>query len=173
LFIALLARLISGGRQDGLYIAARNIKYKIFYRNHSYNNGSATSEIFLYKKRQNEFEFNNYNQLIFKFDQIETNRPEITPNTMIAFVFGQSNSANHGGEKYFLENNNVLNYFNKKFYLASDPLFGATGISDNVWVNLGNKIIENKIADKVILIPARIGALQLSYGLKMVTLMTC
>lgn len=156
LLATLLVGLRSGARQDLLYIIARNFKNKIFNNIPLKSYGDVTKEILFYEKRQKEFVFNNYNQLILKYGQIEVDRPVITPRTIIAFVFGQSNSANHGGEKFFSNSPNVINYYDKKFYLASDPLLGATGISGNVWTNLGNKIIENNIADKVILIAAGI-----------------
>ena len=153
LLTTLLIGLKSGGRQDSLYVAVRSLKNKIFPQNFIII-GDVRDEIFLYEERKKEFSFNNYNQLLYKHDQIQVSRPEITSGTMIAFVFGQSNSANHGGEKYFSKNDKVLNYYDGNFYLASDPLLGATGIGGNVWVNLANKIIDNKIADKVILIAA-------------------
>jgi len=101
---------------------------------------------------------NNYGQLIWYYDKIQVNRPEITNKTLIIFTFGQSNSANHGGEKYYQTNKNITNYFDGKFFLASDPLLGSTGISGSVWTNFGDKLIKNSLAESVILITAGVGS---------------
>lgn len=105
-----------------------------------------------------QLRFNEFGQLAYFHDKIEVPPPDITERTVIAFVFGQSNSANHGGEKYFSKTNQVYNYWNGKFYKAADPLLGATGSLGNVWTNVGNKLIEEGLADKVVLIAAGVGA---------------
>jgi hypothetical protein len=70
---------------------------------------------------------------------------------MVAIVFGQSNSANHG-ESRKRAREGVYNFYKGKLYRADDPLLGATGDRGSVWTRLGDKIIEEKIYDDVIFI---------------------
>lgn len=101
--------------------------------------------------------FNHYTQLAQYAGKVQVPRPDITSKTMVLFVFGQSNAANYGGEKFVAASDHVYNFWEGSFYRAEDPLLGAAGFSGSVWVDLSNKIIERKMADAVILIPAGIG----------------
>ena len=101
--------------------------------------------------------FNEFNQLIKDTSKILTDAPIVTDKTIIAFVFGQSNSANSEGERYKADTKNVYNYFDNHYYIASDPLLGATGNAGSVWTITANKLIKKNIADKVILIAAGVG----------------
>ena len=70
---------------------------------------------------------------------------------MVAIVFGQSNSANHG-ESRKRAKEGVYNFYKGKLYRADDPLLGATGDRGSVWTRLGDKILEEKLYDNVIFI---------------------
>jgi len=104
------------------------------------------------------FELNEFDQLVYYPNKTEVPRPKISNRTVIAFLFGQSNSANHGGEKYQAANANVTNYWNGKFFVAADPLLGATGWSGSVWTITANKMLSKDIADQIILVPAGVGS---------------
>ncbi len=106
-----------------------------------------------------QFNLNEFAQLTWYHGKIEVSNPNLTDKTLVAFVFWQSNYANHGGERYISKDEHVLNYFDRKFYIATAPLLGATGLSGNVWTNLGNKIVQEKLFDNVILIPAEVGGI--------------
>ena len=103
-------------------------------------------------------EYNAYNQLVADPGKREIAPAPITPRTMVAFVFGQSNSANHGDEKFRAPSPAVTNFWNGKYFAAEDPLLGATGEGGGPWVLLANKVIEAKTFDSVILIAAGIAA---------------
>jgi hypothetical protein len=110
---------------------------------------------------QNTNEFgqitNEFSQLIKDPTKSPTNAPIVTDKTIVAFVFGQSNSANGEGERFQANGETVFNYFDNHYYIASDPLLGATGTAGSMWTITANKLIEKKIADKVILIAAGVG----------------
>jgi len=141
---SLVVGLRSGVNQDRLFLLIRDIKRLVIPPSS--------------KTLEDQWRLNEFGQLTWYHDKTEVSNPILAENTLVAFVFGQSNSANHGGERYISKDKNVLNYFDGKFYIAADPLLGATGFSGNVWTNVGNKIVENKIADNVVLIPAGVGA---------------
>lgn len=84
-------------------------------------------------------------------------KPEVSKRTMVAFVFGQSNAANHGGQKFSADSAHVYNFWNGQYYLAQDPLLGASGNSGSVWTLTANKLLAQQQYDQVILIPAAIG----------------
>ena len=103
-------------------------------------------------------EYNAYTQLVAYPDRREIARPPITPRTMVAFAFGQSNSANHGDEKFRAPSPAVANFWNGKYFAAEDPLLGASGDGGSPWTLMANKLIEARAFDDVILIAAGVGA---------------
>jgi hypothetical protein len=137
---SLLVGMRSGLRQDALFDAVMDVWSRI-------SPGDATKPV----------QFNRYGQLIAYPDKIELPRPEITARTMVAFVFGQSNSANSGGERHEAAGDHVLNYWAGKYYRAVDPLLGASGQTGSVWVTTANRLIAGQKADKVIYLAAGIG----------------
>lgn len=80
--------------------------------------------------------------------------------TMVALVFGQSNSANHGETRY-APRGNVYNFFDGKCYRAEDPLLGATGDRGSVWSRLGDKLIDAGLYDNVISISIGVGGTEI------------
>jgi hypothetical protein len=103
-------------------------------------------------------QYNTYTQLVAYPGKWEIARPTITPRTMVAFVFGQSNSANHGSEKFRATSTAVANFWDGKYFAAEDPLLGASGDGGGPWTLMANKLIEAKTFDGVILIAAGIAA---------------
>lgn len=79
------------------------------------------------------------------------------PHVMVALVFGQSNAGNWG-ESSKTAGPNVFFYFRGEFGRAKDPLRGANGNGGSVWTRLGDKIIAAKLYDRVVFVPAAIGA---------------
>jgi len=76
--------------------------------------------------------------------------------TMVALVFGQSNSGNHG-ETLYAPKRAVLNFFEGRCYRAVDPLLGATGDGGSVWSRLGDLLIDAGLYERVIFIPIGVG----------------
>ena len=103
-------------------------------------------------------EYNAYTQLVAYPGRREIARPPITPRTMVAFVFGQSNSANHGDEKFRAHSPAVANFWRGKYFAAEDPLLGASGGGGSPWVLFADKVITAGAFDGVILIAAGVGA---------------
>lgn len=102
--------------------------------------------------------FNAFEQLVAYPDKREVPRPAITARTMVAFVFGQSNSANHGGEKFAAASDAVLNYWDGRYFIAADPLLGASGLQGGPWTLMANELVAAKTFDTVILEAAGISA---------------
>jgi lysophospholipase L1-like esterase len=82
---------------------------------------------------------------------------------MVLLISGQSNSANHGGQRYASQyGDKVLNYFDGKCYVAKSPLLGATGLEGDSWTFLGNLLIQQGVADQVIIAPTGIAGSAIS-----------
>lgn len=99
-------------------------------------------------------ESNLENKLVRKevsFDDINQGR------LMVILTFGQSQAANNG-ESQYSSKENVYNYYDGKFYIAEDPLLGATGKRGSVWTRLGDKIIEQGLCEHVLFVPVAFGA---------------
>jgi hypothetical protein len=78
------------------------------------------------------------------------------PRTMVALVYGQSNSANSGQAKYNPKRD-VYVYYEGKCYTANDPLPGPNGNGGTVWGRLGDKLIDAGLFDKVLLVAVGVG----------------
>jgi hypothetical protein len=102
--------------------------------------------------------YNAYGQLIAYPGKQEVQRPAITPRTMVAFVFGQSNSANHGDAKFRATSTAEVNFWDGRYFAADDPLLGASGDGGGPWTAMANRLIAARTFDGVILIAAGISA---------------
>jgi hypothetical protein len=96
--------------------------------------------------------------------RVEFNQPERTEESfdklkgkkvMVALVFGQANSANHGEPKQsqMTAPQNVFCLNNGKLTKCVDPLPGASGADGSVWTRLGGRIIDEGLYDAVVFIP--------------------
>lgn len=77
---------------------------------------------------------------------------------MVLFVFGQSNSANHGRGQY-QSKFEVLNFnpTNGKCYKATDPLLGASGSGASPWPRIADRLIEETAVERVLVVSIGIG----------------
>jgi hypothetical protein len=105
---------------------------------------------------QGAVQINEFGQLAGYPGKMEVERPELGSKAIVAFVFGQSNAGNHGGQRYAAGSPNIYNFWNGKYYVAADPLLGSTGFAGSVWVLMANKLIKEGVADQVVLVPAGI-----------------
>lgn len=83
------------------------------------------------------------------------------PRVMVALVFGQSNAGNWG-ESQRVAGPRVFNFFRGRYERARDPLPGANGNGGSVWTRLGDKLIATKLYDRVVFVPASIGATEIA-----------
>ena len=97
--------------------------------------------------------FNEFDQLV-RYPKNEVACPKQTDKTMVAVVFGQSNAANSGGQRY-AGKPNVVNFFQGRCFEASDPLLGNDGIQGTVWTPMANLLSEHY--DAVVLVPMAVG----------------
>lgn len=78
------------------------------------------------------------------------------PRTMVALVYGQSNSANAGWGRY-TPRRDVYVIYDGKCYQGMDPLPGTNGTGGTVWSRLGDKLIDGGLYDKVLFIAVGVG----------------
>lgn len=77
----------------------------------------------------------------------------------VLLVLGQSNAGNHASHKsYSVIGDKVVNYFGGRCYLASSPLLGSTETGGEGWTMLGEMLVASGRYERVVLIPAAIGA---------------
>jgi len=84
---------------------------------------------------------------------------------MVALVFGQSNSGNHG-ETIYKPQKQVYNLFRDRCYVAEDPLLGPTGDRGSVWSRLGDMLIKERMYDAVVFIPIGVGTTTIDQWVK-------
>ncbi len=85
-------------------------------------------------------------------------RPAVTPRTMVAFVFGQSNSANHGNTQIPGDIGCRGQFLGREVLRAEDPLLGASGERGSPWIPAAERLIAAGTIDRAILIAAGVGS---------------
>ena len=82
----------------------------------------------------------------------------------VLFVFGQSNSANAGRDRY-VAGNEVVNFnpHDGRCYQAEDPLLGPDGSGGSVWGRLGDDLVNEGLYRRVLIVPIGIGGTQLAW----------
>jgi hypothetical protein len=89
--------------------------------------------------------------------------PQQTDRTAVLLLIGQSNAANHAGQRYRSEHGEaIVNFFDKQCYVAASPLLGSDGTSGEYWTELGNLLLDRGSFDRVILAPAAISGSEVS-----------
>lgn len=80
--------------------------------------------------------------------------PKQTDRTAVLLVLGQSNASNHAGQRYRSEHGaQVVNFFNKRCFIAASPLLGSTDTRGEYWTLLGNLLIASGKFDNVVIAP--------------------
>lgn len=103
------------------------------------------------------------NRLIRYPNKIEVPCPAQNSSTRVILIGGQSNSANHGGQRFISKYGaQVLNYYDGKCYIAQSPLLGSTGLEGESWTLLGNLMIETGRAQTVILAPTGVAGSEIN-----------
>lgn len=83
--------------------------------------------------------------------------PAQTDRTAVLLVLGQSNAANHGGQRYrSQQGDRVVNFFDGRCFRAASPLLGATGTTGEYWTEVANLLIESGRFDQVVIAPLAI-----------------
>ncbi|RZI85061.1 MAG: hypothetical protein EOP38_06520 [Rubrivivax sp.] len=100
---------------------------------------------------------NEFGQLVHDQGKRPVARPDITDRTMVAFAFGQSNAANHGGERHASASGRVYNHFAGQYFMAADPLLGGSGYFGSVWTLLADQLIDAGLHDRIVLLTAGVG----------------
>jgi hypothetical protein len=80
--------------------------------------------------------------------------PQQTDRTAVLLVLGQSNAANHGGQRFRSQyGDRVVNAFGGRCFTAASPLLGSTDTKGEYWTQLGNALIAAGRFDNVIIAP--------------------
>jgi hypothetical protein len=86
--------------------------------------------------------------------KIATTCPKQSERTAVLLVIGQSNAANHGGQRYRSEHGaHVVNFFDGQCFVAASPLLGSTDARGEYWTQLGNLLITSGKFDDVVIVP--------------------
>ncbi len=95
--------------------------------------------------------------------KVETVCPVPTDRTALILALGQSNAANHAAEREVTRHpDKVLNVYNGKCYFAASPLLGATGEGGEFLTLLGDRLIDDDLYDRVLIVDAAVGGTQIA-----------
>jgi len=92
-------------------------------------------------------------------DRIVPSSVALQRGVLVILTFGQSNAANMG-EGHYTPKGPVyaFNVFDMQYYVAADPIPGASGDGGAVWGRLGDKLVNANFARSVIFVPIAMGA---------------
>lgn len=104
------------------------------------------------------FAFDVFGRLVGDRQKLAVPCPAQSARTAVLLLAGQSNAANHGGQRMTSEHGRaVVNFFEGTCYTAASPLLGASGIGGEVWTPLANMLVASGVFDRVVLAPVAIG----------------
>lgn len=107
--------------------------------------------------------FDTFDRLIFSREKQPVACPKQEKGTWVFLILGQSNAANHAGQKYqSLFGRKILNFSNGQCFEATSPLLGSTGQWGEPWTLLANKLVQGGFAENIILWPVAIGDTRIS-----------
>jgi hypothetical protein len=101
---------------------------------------------------------NEFQQLTAYYGKHVVPRPGITSRTMVAFVFGQSNSANQNLQRFHASSDKVVNFWNGQYFRADDPLLGATGENGGFATLMADNLVTSGTFDGAIILAAGVGS---------------
>jgi hypothetical protein len=107
--------------------------------------------------------YDEFDRLIAYPDKKAVPCPMQTADTAVLLVIGQSNSANHATKSFTTHfPDKVVNYFNRKCYVAASPLLGASGEGGEFITPLADKLVQDGIYQSVVIIASSIGGSPIS-----------
>lgn len=83
------------------------------------------------------------------------------PGTLVVLAFGQSNAANYGAGRY-QPREAVYSFYRGRCYRATDPMPGAEGGGGSVWSRLGDLIVQQGLARKVVFATIGVGGSEIA-----------
>jgi hypothetical protein len=89
--------------------------------------------------------------------------PRQTDRTAVLLLLGQSNAANHGGQRFRSEHGaKVVNFFGGQCFISASPLLGSHGPAGEYWTQLGNLLVDSGAFDQVLLAPVTVSGAEIS-----------
>ncbi len=79
---------------------------------------------------------------------------------LVALIAGQSNAANSGDSRH-VSRQNVYNFYHGRCYRARDPLVGAQGTGGSIWSRLGDRLVEGRRYERVLVVPVAVSGTQI------------
>ncbi len=109
------------------------------------------------------FGFDRLNRLVFDAQKQEAVCPPQDERTAVVLTMGQSNAANHAGQRFRSEHNaHIVNFFAGKCYVAESPLLGATRIHGEYWTAMANGLVASNAYSDVVLAPVAVAGAEIA-----------
>lgn len=89
--------------------------------------------------------------------------PRQTDRTAVILAMGQSNAANHAGQRFASRHGErIVNFFNGECFVAGSPLLGATGMHGEYWTESANALLDSGAYDSVVLRVVAVAGVEIS-----------
>jgi hypothetical protein len=103
---------------------------------------------------ESRYVFDGKGRLIADETKATTACPKQSDQTAVLLVLGQSNAANHGGQRYrSAYGARIVNFYGGQCFIAASPLLGSTDTRGEYWTQLGNLLIAAGKFDDVVIAP--------------------
>lgn len=97
------------------------------------------------------YTFDRFGRLVSFTGKTQVPCPKQGPRTEVLLALGQSNAANHAGQRYRTAHGaRVVNFFDGRCYLAASPLLGSSGSMGETWTLLANRMVDAGASEVVI-----------------------
>lgn len=89
--------------------------------------------------------------------------PSQTDKSAVLLILGQSNAANHQGQRYrSAYGSQIVNFIDGRCYISASPLLGATGEMGEYWTQLGNLLVSSGHFSQVVLAPVTVSGAEVA-----------
>lgn len=94
------------------------------------------------------------NRLVSDDQRVPVACPPQTEKSAVLLILGQSNAANHHGQRFrSAYGSQIVNFIDGRCYIAASPLLGASGVMGEYWTQLGNLLLASGHFNQVVLAP--------------------
>ena len=109
------------------------------------------------EKSDSRYTFDNFGRIAADADKPTIDCPRQTDRTAVLLILGQSNAANHAGQRFASRHGGkVVNFFGGQCFVAASPLIGSDGDKGEPWTELGNHLVASGKFDTVVIAPVAV-----------------
>lgn len=121
------------------------------------------ARVFPAEKPPSRYAFDDLGRLVADDRKTWVACPRQTERSAVLLVLGQSNAANHGGQRFSSSYGpRVSNFFDGQCFVAASPLLGSSNADGELWTEVGNQLVASGKFDYVVVAPVAVSGSEIS-----------